>query len=96
MRMPDEPVLRRCFHALVAMFQASHSCDLYITKYHAKPLEQLQSLLSNIALGLRRLEAKEEATAASDPENRGAAQPEERACRKYKLMVLLLRNGDLH
>ena len=52
MQMPDAPMLRRTFHAL---FQAAHNCDFYITKYHAKPMEQLQSLLTNIALGLRRL-----------------------------------------
>ena len=42
------------------MFQAAHNCDFYITKYHAKPMAQLQSLLTNIAVGLRRLEAEEE------------------------------------
>ena len=60
MQMPDAPMLRRTFHALVAMFQAAHNCDFYITKYHAKPMAQLQSLFTNIALGLRRLEAEEE------------------------------------
>ena len=79
MQMPDAPMLRRTFHALVAMFQASHNCDFYITNYHAKPMAQLQSLFTNIALGLRRLEAEVEAAAA------GAEQPanplEERARR---------------
>lgn len=60
LRLPDVPLLRRTFHAIVAMFQAAHSCDFYITKYHAKPMEQLQNLLKNIALGLRRLEAEEQ------------------------------------
>jgi len=69
MQMPDAPMLRRTFHAMVAMFQAAHNCDFYITKYHAKPMAQLQSLFTNIALGLRRLEAKEEAATA------GAEQP---------------------
>ena len=86
MRMPDEPMLRRCFHAMVAMFQASHNCDYYITKYHAKPMEQLQSLLANIALGLRRLEAEDEAAA-----NVGAVQPEERA-RKATLKIAAAAN----
>ena len=44
MQMPDAPMLRRTFHALVAMFQAAHNYDFYITKYHAKPMAQLQSL----------------------------------------------------
>jgi hypothetical protein len=86
MRMPDEPMLRRCFHAMVAMFQASHNCDYYITKYHAKPMEQLQSLLANIALGLRRLAAEDEATS-----NVGAVQPEERA-RKVSLKIAAAAN----
>ena len=84
MRMPDEPILRRTFHAMVAMFQASHNCDFYITKYHAKPMEQLQSLLTNIALGLRRLEAEEEATQAGAEQP--ADSPEDRA-RKTTLKI---------
>ena len=31
-KMPSSPLLRRCFHSLVAMFQAAHNCDFYITK----------------------------------------------------------------
>ena len=34
------------------MFQAAHNCDFYITIYNAKPKAQLQSLFTNIALGL--------------------------------------------
>jgi hypothetical protein len=84
MHMPNAPMLRRAFHALVAMFQAAHNCDFYITKYHAKPMEQLQSLFTNIALGLRRLEAEGEAaqTNAEQPED----LPEERA-RKTVLKI---------
>ena len=59
MKMPDVPMFRRMFHALVAMFQASHNCDFYITKYHAKAMAQLQSLFANIAEAMRRLEAEE-------------------------------------
>ena len=32
-RMGSEPLLRRVFHSMVAMFQAAHNCDYYITKY---------------------------------------------------------------
>jgi hypothetical protein len=32
-RMRSEPTLRRIFHSMVAMFQAAHNCDYYITKY---------------------------------------------------------------
>ena len=61
MQMPDAPMLRRIFHTIAAMFQAAYNCDYYITKYHCKPMAQLQNLFTNIALGLRRLEAEEEA-----------------------------------
>ena len=61
MQMPDAPMLRRIFHTTAAMFQAAYNCDYYITKYHCKPMAQLQNLFTNIALGLRRLEAEEEA-----------------------------------
>ena len=79
MQMPDAPMLRRAFHALVAMFQAAHNCDFYITKYHAKPMEQMQSLLTNIALGLRRLEAEKEVAEESAEQPKDL--PEERARR---------------
>ena len=39
MQMPNAPMLRRTFHSLVAMLQAAHNCDFYITKYHAKPMD---------------------------------------------------------
>ena len=61
LRLPDEPLLRRCFHSIAAMFQAAHNCDYYITKYQGKLLAQMQNLLGNIAFGLRRLEEEEEA-----------------------------------
>ena len=32
-QLPDAPLLRRCFHSIVAMHQAAHNCDYYITKY---------------------------------------------------------------
>jgi hypothetical protein len=81
MQMPDEPMLRRTFHTLVAMFQATHNCDFYITKYHAKPMAQLQSLFANIALGLRRLEAEEEAAEVSAAQPAPPKSAEERARR---------------
>ena len=33
LRLPDEPLMRRCSHSIAAMFQAAHNCDYYITKY---------------------------------------------------------------
>lgn len=79
MRMPDAPLLRRCFYSLVAMFQTSQKSGFFIAKYHTKPMVQLQRLLSNIALGLRRLEAEDEAAALSVPAGAGDVPPEERA-----------------
>ena len=78
-KMPSSPLLRRCFHSLVAMFQAAHNCDFYITKYQAKPMEQLQSLLTNIASALRRLEQEEELAQASRPPEAAPKEPAERA-----------------
>ena len=84
MQMPDAPMLRRTFHALVAMFQAAHNCDFYITKYHAKPMAQLQSLFTNIALGLRRLEDEVETAAAV---NEPPANPLEERARRTVLKI---------
>ena len=87
MQMPDEPMLRRTFHTLVAMFQATHNCDFYITKYHAKPMAQLQSLFANIAMGLRRLETEEEAVEAS------AVQPANRSEERARRTTLKIANA---
>ena len=57
------------------MHQAAHNCDYYITKYQGKPMEQLQGLLMQIAVGLQRLEAD---LSAEQPE---APSAEERARR---------------
>ena len=56
---PDSPLLRRCFHTIVAMCQAAHNCDYYITKYQGKSMEQSQNLFAQIACGLRRLQLEE-------------------------------------
>ena len=70
LQLPDAPLLRRCFHSIVAMHQAAHNCDFYITKYQGKPMEQLQGLLTHLALGLRRLEAEDEADTQTSAEER--------------------------
>ena len=50
------------------MWQAAHATDYYITKYGTKALEQLQNLIAQFALGLRRLEQDEEREqSTSDP-----------------------------
>ena len=74
MQMPDAPLLRRTFHTIVAMFQAAHNCDYYITKYHCKSVAQLQSLMTNIALGLRRLEHEQEAAQQAGEQPVNAAE----------------------
>jgi hypothetical protein len=70
LQLPDASLLRRCFHSIVAMHQAAHNCDFYITKYQGKPMEQLQGLLTHLALGLRRLEAEDEADTQTSAEER--------------------------
>ena len=45
---------------MLAMWQAAHNTDYYITKYGTKALEQLQNLIGQFALGLRRHEQEEE------------------------------------
>ena len=65
---PGSSLQRRIFHSIVAMFQAAHNCDFYITKYQTKPMEQLQNLFANIAVGLRRLDNElEEAQSGQGP-----------------------------
>ena len=87
MKMPDAPMLRRTFHTIVAMYQACHNCDYYITKYHAKPMAQLQSLLTDVAVGLRRLEAEEEANQV------GADQPANAAEDRARRTTLKIANA---
>ena len=84
LQLPDAPLLRRCFHSIVAMHQAAHNCDFYITKYQGKPMEQLQGLLTHIAVGLRRLE-EEDAAEEAEP------SAEERA-RKTTLRIATAAN----
>ena len=63
-QLPRAPLMRRCFHTIVAMFQAAHNTDYYITKYQGKPMEHLSGLLQNMTIGLRRLEFEEEQEAS--------------------------------
>ena len=58
------PLVRRMAYSVVALHVASHNCDYYITKYATKPLEQLQNLVTQYAVGLRRLEVEEAADRA--------------------------------
>ena len=55
--------VRHMAMAVVAIHVAAKNIDYYITKYAAKPMEQLQNLVTQYALGLRRLELEEEQSA---------------------------------
>ena len=58
--MPADAAMREAAHPMLAMWQAAHNTDDYITKYGTKALEQLQNLIAQFALGLRRLEVQEQ------------------------------------
>ena len=51
--------VRHMAMTVVALHVAAKIIDYYITKYAAKPMEQLQNLVTQYALGLRRLELEE-------------------------------------
>jgi hypothetical protein len=51
--------VRRMAMSVIAVHVAANIIDFYITKYAAKPMEQLQNLVTQYALGLRRLELEE-------------------------------------
>ena len=52
--------MQRMALSTVALHVVARVVDYYITKYAAKPMEQLQNLTTQYALGMRRLEEKEE------------------------------------
>ena len=60
LQLPADAVMRQAANSMVAMWQAAHNTDYYITKYGTKALEQLQNLIGQFALGLRRLEVQEQ------------------------------------
>ncbi|MCS5671000.1 MAG: hypothetical protein NZ577_03990 [Vicinamibacterales bacterium] len=60
LRLPHDCAMREAVHSMLAMWQAAHNTDYYITKYGTKALEQLQNLIGQFALGLRRLELEEQ------------------------------------
>ncbi len=51
--------VRRMAMSVIALHVAAAIIDYYITKYAAKSMEQLQKLVTQYALGLRRLELEE-------------------------------------
>ena len=68
------PLVRRMAYSVVALHMAAHNCDYYITKYASKALEQLQNLVTQYAIGVRRLEEKEKQEAAAGVEPKSAKE----------------------
>ena len=62
--------IRRMAMTIVALHVQGNIVDYYITKYSAKPMEQLQNLVTQYALGLRRLEAEEAAEAEEEKQRK--------------------------
>ena len=58
------PAVKRVALSVLATHVAASVLDFYITKYSAKPMEQLQNLVTQYALGIQRLEADEGKDAA--------------------------------
>ena len=56
MKRPDCHATLLMARTTIAIHVASHNCDYYITKYSCKTLEQLANLVTQYALGIRRLE----------------------------------------
>ena len=65
-RMLEHTAVRRMALSTVAIHVAANIVDYYITKYAAKAMEQLQNLITQYALGLRRLEDDEAAETKTD------------------------------
>ncbi len=66
LQLPCNAAMRQAARSMLAMWQAAHNTDYYITKYGTKALEQLQNLIAQFALGLRRLELEEEQERPAD------------------------------
>ena len=60
-KMLEHTAMKRMALSIVALHVSANIVDYYITKYLAKPMEQLQNLITQYALGLRRLEDEEAA-----------------------------------
>jgi len=89
LKLPSDAALRRAAHSMVAMFQAAHNCDFYMTKYQSKPLEQLQNLMAQLAFGLRCLESEEsrENVAATDQ-----IQTDQQRARRVTIRIAMAAN----
>ena len=74
----EYPVVQRMAMSIVALNVVAAIVDYYITKYVTKPMEQLQNLTTQYALGMRRLEEKEEREKATRLEAGGLTGPANR------------------
>ena len=97
--------MRQAAHSMVAMWQAAHNTDYYITKYGTKALEQLQHLIGQFALGLRRLEVQEQqeieqqrlSVEPNDYKQRARESDPQAGYGSEQVGVgILLRNGFVH
>ena len=97
LRLPDDVVMRRAAHSMLAMWQAAHNADYYITKYGTKALEQLQNLIGQFAQGLRRLEIEEEQErSATEPAALENPQTYKQRARKITLKLAMAANRRGH
>ena len=85
--------MRAAAHSMLAMWQAAHNTDYYITKYGTKALEQLQNLIGQFALGLRRLEVEEQQERdAGDAAVLAQQQDYKRRARRITLRLAMAAN----
>jgi hypothetical protein len=71
--------------SVVALHVQARILDYYSTKYAAKPMEQLQNLATQYALGLRRLEAEE----AQETPAAGNTEPQKKTAKRRGKRVML-------
>ena len=57
---PGTEAVREVVRSMLAMWQAAHNTDFYITKYQGKPMESLTPLFQCMTDGVMRLERQEQ------------------------------------
>ena len=87
-QLVKDNVMREAAYSMLASWQAAHNTDYYITKYGTKALEQLQNLIGQFAIGLRRLELEEQQE--RDAGNETAPAKEEDYKRRARRVTLRL------
>ena len=93
LQLPHDHAMRAAAHSMLAMWQAAHNTDYYITKYGTKALEQLQNLIGQFALGLRRLEVEEQQERdAGDAAVLAQQQDYKRRARRITLRLAMAAN----